>query len=125
MKLSQPNPDRGRIAFLTLLLSALGGCSEMMKEKASVKRAALYTRVSTLDQNPQTQLIELRAKQRGYEIVQEYCDHGYSGARAKRPGLSTILSDARHARSEVLVWPAIDSLVRRSTSSKCLTNSIV
>ena len=33
--LSQPNPDRARIAFLTLLISALGRRSEMMKEKAS------------------------------------------------------------------------------------------
>ena len=33
--LSQPNPDRGRIAFLTLLLSVLGRRSAMMEEKAS------------------------------------------------------------------------------------------
>ncbi len=33
--LSQPNPDRARIAFLTLLISALGRRSARMKEKAS------------------------------------------------------------------------------------------
>jgi Resolvase, N terminal domain len=46
-----------------------------------VKCAALYLRVSTLDQNPETQGIELRqfALQRGYEIVEEYVDHGVSG----------------------------------------------
>jgi len=35
-----------------------------------MKRAALYMRVSTLDQHPETQLYDLRqmADQRGYEI---------------------------------------------------------
>ena len=38
---------------------------------AQVKRAALYSRVSTYDQNPQTQILDLRqmAAQRGYEVV--------------------------------------------------------
>jgi DNA invertase Pin-like site-specific DNA recombinase len=36
-------------------------------------RAALYVRVSTLDQHPETQLYDLRqmAAQRGFEIVKE------------------------------------------------------
>ena len=39
--------------------------------RAKSKRAAIYTRVSTVDQHPETQLYDLRemAKQRGYEIV--------------------------------------------------------
>ena len=38
-----------------------------------MKRAALYLRVSTLDQHPETQLYDLRqmAQQRGYLIVEE------------------------------------------------------
>ena len=41
-----------------------------------MKRAALYMRVSSLDQHPETQLLDLHqmAAQRGYEIVQEYTD---------------------------------------------------
>ena len=41
-----------------------------------MKRAALYMRVSTLDQHPETQLYDLRqmAQQRGYQIVEEYTD---------------------------------------------------
>jgi DNA invertase Pin-like site-specific DNA recombinase len=41
-----------------------------------MKRAALYSRVSTYDQNPQTQILDLRqmAAQRGYTIVKEYTD---------------------------------------------------
>ena len=40
------------------------------------KKVALYCRVSTGDQHPETQLLDLRemAKQRGYEIVREYTD---------------------------------------------------
>ena len=43
---------------------------------AAVKRAALYLRVSTVDQHPETQLLDLRAMaaQRGFEIVHEYTD---------------------------------------------------
>ncbi len=53
-----------------------------------MKRAALYLRVSTLDQHPETQLHDLRglAAQRGFEIVATYEDR-ISGAKAKRPGL--------------------------------------
>ena len=71
-----------------------------------MKRAALYMRVSTLDQHPETQLLDLRqmASHRGYEIVHEYTDR-ISGAKAKRPGLDQMMADARRGRFEVvLVW---------------------
>jgi DNA invertase Pin-like site-specific DNA recombinase len=74
-----------------------------------VKRTALYMRVSTLDQNPQTQVHDLRAMaaQRGLKIVHEYTDHGISGTRARRPGLDQMMDDARHGRFDVvLVWAA-------------------
>jgi DNA invertase Pin-like site-specific DNA recombinase len=78
-----------------------------------MKRAALYLRVSTLDQHPETQLYDLRqlAQQRGYEIVQEYTDK-ISGAKAKRPGLDQLMADARHGRFEVVVVWAFDRLAR-------------
>ena len=52
-----------------------------------MKRAALNSRVSTYDQNPQTQILDLRqmAAQRGYTIVKEYTDK-ISGVKAKRQG---------------------------------------
>ncbi len=78
-----------------------------------MKRAALYMRVSTLDQHPQTQLYDLRqmAQQRGYEIVEEYTDT-ISGARARRPGLDQMMRDARRGRFDVvLVW-ASDRIAR-------------
>jgi DNA invertase Pin-like site-specific DNA recombinase len=70
-------------------------------------------RVSTLDQHPETQLFDLRqmAAQRGYEIVHEYTDR-ISGAKAKRPGLDQMMTDACRGRFDVvLVW-ASDRIAR-------------
>jgi DNA invertase Pin-like site-specific DNA recombinase len=78
------------------------------------KRGALYIRVSTLDQNPQTQVHELRqfASQRGLQIVQEYTDHGISGIKARRPALDKMLDDARRHRFDVLLVWSCDRLAR-------------
>ena len=78
-----------------------------------MKRAALYMRVSTLDQHPETQLYDLRqmAQQRGYEIVEEYTDR-VSGARARRPGLDALMRDARRNRFDVLLVWASDRIAR-------------
>jgi DNA invertase Pin-like site-specific DNA recombinase len=78
-----------------------------------MKRAALYMRVSTLDQHPETQLHDLRAlvAQRGYQITKEYTDR-ISGAKAKRPGLDQLLFDARRGLFDVVVVWAFDRLAR-------------
>ena len=78
-----------------------------------MKRAALYLRVSSVDQHPETQLLDLRqmAAQRGLEIVQEYTDR-ISGVKARRPGLDELMCDARRGRFDiVLVW-ASDRIAR-------------
>jgi DNA invertase Pin-like site-specific DNA recombinase len=78
-----------------------------------MKRAVFYTRVSSVDQHPETQLCDLRplAAARGYEIVGEYTDT-ISGSRAKRPGLDQLMADARRGRFDVvLVW-AFDRMAR-------------
>ena len=78
-----------------------------------MKRAALYMRVSTVDQHPETQLLDLRqmAAQRGYEIVHEFTDR-ISGAKAKRPGLDAMMAGARRGQFDVvLVW-ASDRIAR-------------
>src|ERR1700688_254828 len=81
--------------------------------QARVKRAALYLRVSSVDQHPETQLHDLHqmAAQRGYQIVHEYTDR-ISGAKAKRPGLDLMMADVRRGRFDVvLVW-ACDRIAR-------------
>ena len=78
-----------------------------------MKRAVLYMRVSSVDQHPETQLLDLRqmAVQRGYEIVNEYTDR-ISGVKARRPGLAQMMADARRGRFDVvLVW-ASDRIAR-------------
>ena len=78
-----------------------------------MKRVALYMRVSTLDQHPETQLhdLEQMAAQRGYTVVQQYTDR-ISGAKARRPGLDAMMRDARRGRFDVvLVW-ASDRIAR-------------
>ena len=78
-----------------------------------MKRAALYMRVSSVDQHPETQLHDLRqmASQRGFEIVEEYTDR-ISGVKTKRPGLGQLMRDARHGKFDiVLVW-ASDRIAR-------------
>ena len=79
-----------------------------------MKRVALYCRVSTVDQHPETQLHDLRqfAAQRGLQIVQEYVDHGFCGARARRPQLDRMMEDARRHKFDVLMVWACDRLAR-------------
>ena len=78
-----------------------------------MKRVALYVRVSTVDQNFETQLLDLRqmAAARGYEIVREYTDK-ISGTKAKRQGLDALLSDARRHRFDVVIVWAFDRIAR-------------
>ncbi len=78
-----------------------------------MKRAALYMRVSTVDQHPETQLHDLRglAAQRGFEIISEYTDK-ISGAKAKRPGLDQLLADARRKKFDVVMVWAFDRMAR-------------
>ena len=79
-----------------------------------MKRAALYMRVSTVDQHAENQLNELRsfAEHRGFQIAEEYTDHGVSGTKARRPALDKMLKDAHRRRFDVVVVWACDRLAR-------------
>jgi len=78
-----------------------------------MKRCALYLRVSTVDQHPETQVHDLRqlAHQRGYQIVREYVDR-ITGTKAKRPGLDELFHDARRGQFDVVMVWACDRLAR-------------
>jgi DNA invertase Pin-like site-specific DNA recombinase len=79
-----------------------------------VKKAAIYARVSTPDQHLETQLYDLRklATQRGFEVVKEHCDRGFSGSKARRPGLDSLLADARRGEFSVVLVAAFDRIAR-------------
>src|SRR5258706_4050403 len=76
-------------------------------------RAAIYARVSTVDQEPENQLQELRryVEARGWTGV-EYVDRGVSGLKDRRPALDQLLTDARRRRFDVLICWRLDRLGR-------------
>jgi DNA invertase Pin-like site-specific DNA recombinase len=70
-------------------------------------RAALYARVSTADQSVEMQRSDLRSycTQRGFTIYREFCDHGVSGTKERRPALDALMADAHKGKFQVvLVW---------------------
>src|SRR5205814_9831552 len=72
-----------------------------------------YARVSTLDQEPENQLVELRrfVEARGWTAT-EYVDRGVSGAKDRRPALDVLIKDAKRRRFDVLVCWRLDRLGR-------------
>ncbi len=78
-----------------------------------MKKAAIYARVSTPDQHVESQLYDLRqlAVQR-LEVVAEYTDVGISGTKARRPGLDSLMSDARKGKFAVVLVSAFDRVAR-------------
>jgi DNA invertase Pin-like site-specific DNA recombinase len=81
-----------------------------------MKRAAVYLRVSTVDQTTANQERELRqiAGRSGLEIVKVYKDHGVSGAkgRDKRPQFDALLNDATKRQFDVVMAWSVDRLGR-------------
>ena len=77
------------------------------------QRAAIYARVSTIDQTAENQLSELRrfVDARGW-TGQEYVDEGVSGAKDRRPALDELVQDARRRRFDVVVCWRLDRLGR-------------
>lgn len=88
-------------------------------------RVAIYARVSSESQEARgtigSQLEVLRQKmtELGQEIVHEYTDDGYSGARLDRPGLDA-LRDAAEARLFEQVWCLTPDRLARSYAYQIL-----
>ena len=80
------------------------------------RKVAIYTRVSTLDQTVENQLIELRdhCSKMGWEIVKEYADKGLSGtlSRDKRPALNTLIKDGYRKKFDAVICWDISRLGR-------------
>ena len=82
----------------------------------ATKKAALYLRVSTSDQDTARQERELRqvAAARGWQVVEVYKDHGISGAkdRDKRPAFDRLHKDATRHRFDIVMAWSVDRLGR-------------
>jgi DNA invertase Pin-like site-specific DNA recombinase len=79
-----------------------------------MKKAVLYGRTSTPDQHLESQFIQLRdiVAQRGMELTGVYSDLGVSGSKARRPGIDSLLRDARRGKFSVILVAAFDRLAR-------------
>jgi len=70
-------------------------------------KVCLYGRVSTRDQDPELQLVPLRAHaaQRGWEVTGEFVDRVCSGAKERRPALDRLMKGAWTGQFHaVVVW---------------------
>jgi len=78
-----------------------------------MKRAVLYLRVSTQDQDLENQRIRLTdyCKFKEWEIVDEFTDK-ISGLKDRRPGLNNLLTRARKRDFDVVVAVKLDRLGR-------------
>jgi DNA invertase Pin-like site-specific DNA recombinase len=81
-----------------------------------MKRAAMYLRVSTLDQTTANQERELRevAERAGWQIVKVYKDHGISGAKDRdgRPAFDALCKAATAREFDVVMAWSVDRLGR-------------
>jgi DNA invertase Pin-like site-specific DNA recombinase len=87
-----------------------------------MKRVSIYARVSTREQNPETQILDLRsfANARSFTIVNEYVDYA-SGGRSDRTNYQKLLDDVKKRRTDaVLVW----KFDRFARSTKELINAL-
>lgn len=81
-----------------------------------MKRAVIYGRVSTKNQDARNQTRELRkvARRHGWKITQEYIDHGISGAkgREQRPEFDEMMKAAVRKEFDVIMAWSVDRLGR-------------
>jgi len=82
----------------------------------TIKRVGLYARVSTKNhgQTPETQLVALReyVANRKFEVVHEYVDTGFSGAKDRRPQLDRLMRDAKLKKFDAVVVARFDRFAR-------------
>lgn len=75
---------------------------------------AIYCRVSTRDQNINTQLIPLKeyAERMGYKVFETYQDVGISGTKDSRPAFDKLLRDMRQGKFEAILTYKLDRIGR-------------
>lgn len=99
-----------------LIVEQMGLHAVCHKLENSMKRAALYLRVSTDGQTTENQRGELMqvAERAGWQVVDVYEDAGISGAkgRADRPAFNRLHEDAIRRRFDVVMAWSVDRLGR-------------
>jgi len=77
-------------------------------------KCAIYARASLPGQDISAQTLPLYqlAAERGLDVVAEYHDGASSGTKVRRPGLDSLLADARRGRFSAVVVASFDRLAR-------------
>jgi len=94
------------------------------------KLIATYARVSTArqeeEQTIKTQEAVLReeALKKGFTIVKEYCDEGWSGDTLARPGLDQLRTDAKSKKFDAVLIYDPDRLARRYSYQELLMDEL-
>ncbi|MFB3102820.1 MAG: recombinase family protein [Alphaproteobacteria bacterium] len=87
-----------------------------MANSKSTRRAAIYARVSTNGQSTDAQIQQLRdvAKRSGWDVVEEFVDHGISGAKGRdqRPAFDQMCQAAVRREIDVVMAWSVDRLGR-------------
>lgn len=82
----------------------------------TARKVGIYLRVSTGGQSVENQRLELQrvADQRGWLIVETYCDHGISGTKGRdqRPAFDRMARDAAHGKIDMVAAWSIDRIGR-------------
>lgn len=96
-----------------------------------MKKAALYSRVSTLEQanngyslNAQKEQLENYAKAMNYSIVNQYSDGGHSGGNMDRPELKRMIQDIEHQEIDVVIVVKLDRLSRNQRNTLYLIEDV-
>src|SRR5258705_1804757 len=79
----------------------------------TIRRVAVYARVSTHEQTCENQLLELRryVEARGWTAT-EYVDTGVSGSKDRRPALDQLVTAVRRHQLDAVVCWKLDRLGR-------------
>ena len=77
-------------------------------------KVGVYARVSTKDQNIETQLLPIKeyCQRNGFGVFKEYTDVGESGAKCSRPQLDALLSGMRAREFDTIICYKLDRLGR-------------
>ena len=88
-----------------------------------MKRAAIYTRVSSEEQvqgyslDAQIDAIREYCASKGYEVAGEYVDGGYTGRNDKRPQFKRLIADAQDGLFEAVIVHKFDRFARNRAHS--------
>src|SRR5215467_3549712 len=103
-----------QIVTSTLPRQNPAGVSFLSPSTGETLKVALYSRVSTSEQNATMQLEELRAycQRRQWEIAEEFTDAGVSGSKESRPALNRLLADAKRRKFDAVLVYRYDRFAR-------------